>query len=167
MPQHQPLSRLATAISSLALAFAATYLHADSLGFTQTTLVSDVPGLAANTDPNLKNPWGVSFAPASPFWISNRAPITATLYDGAGDLAPLVVVIPPSAYWSSLQWDLQFQPARRQPCRVPLRYSGRANSRLEWRCWHHGGKCLNHRWSGLQRACNRQQRWSELYLCGR
>ena len=26
--------------------------------YDQTNLVSDIPGLAAHTDPNLKNPWG-------------------------------------------------------------------------------------------------------------
>jgi hypothetical protein len=35
--------------------------------FIQTNLVSDIPGLAAVTDANLVNPWGVSFGAASPF----------------------------------------------------------------------------------------------------
>src|SRR5262249_31156832 len=53
----------------------------------QTNLVSDIPGLATITDPQLKNPWGVSHRLTSPFWISNqRAPSgqeenTATLYN--------------------------------------------------------------------------------------
>jgi uncharacterized protein (TIGR03118 family) len=68
-------------------------LSADSR-YSQVNLVSDVPGLAATTDPNLTNPWGVSFAPSSPFWISNQASNTATLYDGAGNIVPLVVSIP-------------------------------------------------------------------------
>ena len=63
--------------------------------YVQTNLVSDVPGLAAVTDPNLKNPWGMSFATTSPFWISNQATNTSTLYDGAGNIIPLVVSIPP------------------------------------------------------------------------
>ena len=62
--------------------------------YLQTNLVSDVPGLAANTDPNLKNPWGVSFSPTSPFWVSDQATGLATLYDGAGNIIPLVVTIP-------------------------------------------------------------------------
>ena len=60
----------------------------------QTNLVSDVTGLAAHTDPNLKNSWGVSFSPTSPFWVSNQGSGTATLYDGAGNVVPLVVSIP-------------------------------------------------------------------------
>jgi uncharacterized protein (TIGR03118 family) len=55
--------------------------------FVQTNLVSDIPGLAALTDPQLVNPWGVSFigpappAPfSSPFWISNQGRSSTTLY---------------------------------------------------------------------------------------
>jgi hypothetical protein len=40
--------------------------------FTQTNLVSDIPGMAKTTDPNLANPWGVSFSSGSPFWISDN-----------------------------------------------------------------------------------------------
>ena len=39
--------------------------------YLQTNLVSDVPGVATTLDPNLKNPWGVSFSPTSPFWVSD------------------------------------------------------------------------------------------------
>ena len=97
MPQNQPISRLATAMATLALAFAPTLLHADSLGFTQTNLVSDIPGKAANTDPNLKNPWGVSFSATSPFWTSDQGTGLATLYNNAGVPQGLVVTVPGSA----------------------------------------------------------------------
>ena len=92
MPHHQRICRLATAIPTLALAFVTTCIHADS--FTQTNLVSDVPGLAANTDPNLKNPWGVSFSATSPFWTSDQVTGLATLYNAAGVPQGLVVTIP-------------------------------------------------------------------------
>jgi len=95
MPHNQPISRLAKAACTIALTVAATCLHADS--FTQTNLVSDVPGLANTTDSHLKNPWGVSFSATSPFWVSNQATGTATLYDGAGNITPLVVTIPAGA----------------------------------------------------------------------
>jgi uncharacterized protein (TIGR03118 family) len=48
--------------------------------FTQTNLVSNISGLATITDPQLKNPWGVSHSPTSPFWVSNQGTSTATLY---------------------------------------------------------------------------------------
>ena len=63
--------------------------------FSQTNLISDGAVPAEVTDPNLKNPWGVSFAPTSPFWVSNQASGNSTLYDGAGHITPLVVTIPP------------------------------------------------------------------------
>jgi uncharacterized protein (TIGR03118 family) len=69
-------------------------------GYVQTNLVSDQLGLAANTDPNLINPWGISHSPTSPFWVSNNRTGVATLYNGAGQPfpvgGPLVVTIPPS-----------------------------------------------------------------------
>ncbi len=63
-----------------------------------TNLVSDIAGLAANTDTNLKNPWGVAYSPSGPFWVSNQGSNTSTLYNGAGTPFPpgnpLVVTIP-------------------------------------------------------------------------
>jgi uncharacterized protein (TIGR03118 family) len=40
--------------------------------FTQTNLISDTPGQAQQTDPNLINPWGVAYGPTGPFWISEN-----------------------------------------------------------------------------------------------
>ena len=62
--------------------------------YEQVNLVSDIPGLAAVTDPNLKNPWGVSFTATSPFWVSDAGTNRATLYNGAGAITSLVVSIP-------------------------------------------------------------------------
>jgi uncharacterized protein (TIGR03118 family) len=41
--------------------------------YLQTNLVSDVQGSAEEFDPNLKDPWGLSFSTKSPFWISDQA----------------------------------------------------------------------------------------------
>jgi uncharacterized protein (TIGR03118 family) len=41
--------------------------------FAQTNLVSDVMGQAKAFDPNLKDPWGLSFSKTSPFWVSDQA----------------------------------------------------------------------------------------------
>ena len=59
-----------TTVAFGALCTSAGIANAD--GFSQTNLVSDMPGLATITDPNLKNPWGVSFANGSPIWISDQ-----------------------------------------------------------------------------------------------
>jgi hypothetical protein len=58
--------------------------EADSL-YAQTNLVSDIPGLASLTDPILRNPWGISHNATSPFWISNQATNTTTLYGVTGN----------------------------------------------------------------------------------
>jgi uncharacterized protein (TIGR03118 family) len=55
-------------------------LHAQVVGFVQVNLVSDIPGVATITDPQLVNPWGVSHSSTSPFWTSNQGKNTATLY---------------------------------------------------------------------------------------
>jgi uncharacterized protein (TIGR03118 family) len=50
---------------------------------------------AANVDPNLINPWGVSFTSASPFWVSDNGTGVSTLYNGAGAPQSLVVTVAP------------------------------------------------------------------------
>jgi uncharacterized protein (TIGR03118 family) len=66
----------------------------------QTNLVSDLPGVAAVTDPNLVNAWGISESGTSPFWISDNNAGVSTLYQvpGANNApvtpVPLVVNIP-------------------------------------------------------------------------
>jgi uncharacterized protein (TIGR03118 family) len=67
-----------------------------TLGYFETKLVSNVPGLAPVTDPLLQNPWGMSFSATSPFWVSDQASDVATLYSGTGVPQALVVGIPPS-----------------------------------------------------------------------
>ena len=63
-------------------------------GFSQTNLVSSVPGLAQNTDAALQNPWGMSFSPTSPFWVSDANTSQSTLYNGFGAKQALVVSVP-------------------------------------------------------------------------
>lgn len=55
-------------------------LHAQVADFVQVNLVSDIPGLATITEPELVNPWGVSHTTTSPFWTSNQGTSTATLF---------------------------------------------------------------------------------------
>lgn len=74
--------------------------YARAAGYAQTNLVSNGVVPAANTDPNLINPWGISFIPgASPFWVSDNNAGVTTLYNGMGvpfpsAATPLVVDIP-------------------------------------------------------------------------
>lgn len=60
-------------------------------GYHQTNLVSDVDGYgAARIDPNLVNPWGISFSATSPLWISANHTSVSLIYDKDG-----MTVIPP------------------------------------------------------------------------
>jgi uncharacterized protein (TIGR03118 family) len=93
-----------TSVMTTATAFAALctgpgVAHAD--GFSQTNLVSDMPGLATATDSSLVNPWGVSFANGSPIWISDQGTQTSPLFPVTGSTGvaskPLFTVnIPPA-----------------------------------------------------------------------
>jgi uncharacterized protein (TIGR03118 family) len=62
--------------------------------YSQNNLVSDITGEAAVTDPNLKNPWGISFSATSPFWVSDNAANVATIYSSGGVPNALVVSVP-------------------------------------------------------------------------
>jgi uncharacterized protein (TIGR03118 family) len=84
----------AAALAGLCMLAAATTASAGPIGYQQINLASNVPLLAPNTDPNLRNPWGVSFGPSTPFWVSNQVTRVATLYNAAGAPQPLVVTIP-------------------------------------------------------------------------
>ena len=75
---------------------------ADHDGYVQTNLVSDGAVPATFTDPNLKNPWGITFRDGgspSPFWISDNNGGVSTLYDGTGlsiAALPLVTIPQPN-----------------------------------------------------------------------
>jgi uncharacterized protein (TIGR03118 family) len=70
-------------------------LRAQQSGYSQTNLVSNTAGVATTTDPQLLNPWGISFIPGSDFWLANNNSGTSTLYDNHGNKdATLVVTIP-------------------------------------------------------------------------
>jgi uncharacterized protein (TIGR03118 family) len=60
----------------------------------QTNLVSDLPGVAQQLDPNLVNPWGISESAGSPFWVSDNNAGVASLYNTQGIPQSLVVSIP-------------------------------------------------------------------------
>lgn len=92
--------RLAPLASALALlaAFGPPAIardHHEEGAYQVTNLVADLPGVAAVTDPDLVNPWGISFSPTGAFWLSDNGTGLTTLYDGAGLKQPLIVTVPP------------------------------------------------------------------------
>src|SRR5438105_4229825 len=89
------------AIICAASAVVVTIQHVQSAAsgtptFMQTNLVSDIPGMAKITDPNLVNPWGMALGLNSGIWISQNGSGMATSYDGTGKaLAPAVTIPAP------------------------------------------------------------------------
>jgi uncharacterized protein (TIGR03118 family) len=63
--------------------------------YTQKNLVSDTPGVAPVTDPNLKNPWGLTRSSGSPWWVGNNNSGTSTLYAISGNPP---TATPPNAF---------------------------------------------------------------------
>jgi uncharacterized protein (TIGR03118 family) len=76
--------------------------HAAQPTFLQTNLISDGFVAAEKTDANLINPWGVSFSPTSPFWISeNNSGVTSIdSLNSGGTLTvnaiPPITIAPPA-----------------------------------------------------------------------
>jgi len=82
---------------AVAVLCSATVVNAQTNNvYLQTNLVSNVKGAALVNDPNLVDPWGVSFSAASPLWVSNHLSGTSTLYNGQGAITPIVVAIQPA-----------------------------------------------------------------------
>ncbi len=92
-----PIARLVVRLVALAFGLAlSTAIFAAPPGtYTVTNLVADPLGPPAlNTDGNLVNGWGIASRPTSPFWVSDNGTSKATIYDGLGNIIPLVVSIP-------------------------------------------------------------------------
>jgi uncharacterized protein (TIGR03118 family) len=138
MRQHQPfkrrlLRRRGGAALIVALGLVATMAATTSEGanaastanahshkgmFRQVNLVSDIPGLATLTDPDVKNPWGIAFGPKktpTPLWVNNQFnPASGsglpadqltniTLYAGANGVNPISKVILPNGQPAEVQ----------------------------------------------------------------
>ncbi len=73
-------SLLAALVAASVLATGASAAPA----FVVYNLATNVPGAAGTTDPALVDPWGMTTAPNSPFWIGDQSTGVSTLYDGAG-----------------------------------------------------------------------------------
>ena len=79
--------------ASLAMSVA-TFANAQH--YTQVNLVSNRVGKAPVTDKFLVNPWGMSRAAGSPWWVADNGSGFSSLYGGAGTVIPLDVSIPRS-----------------------------------------------------------------------
>jgi uncharacterized protein (TIGR03118 family) len=62
--------------------------------FHVTPLVSDQPGVAPVTDPDLVNAWGLVSGPTTPWWVSDNGTNKSTLYRGTdGQKQGLIVTV--------------------------------------------------------------------------
>ena len=90
--------RLQRALLVLALVIGAAVVAVSPLtaaernSYTVTPLVSDQPGVAAQTDPNLVNAWGLTSGPTTPWWVSDNGTDKSTLYRGSDGLPQALVV---------------------------------------------------------------------------
>lgn len=80
----------------LVLSFGVITAAAQTNSYQQTNLVSDMAGVANNTDPNLMNPWGISFFPGQPFWIADNKSGFSTINDATGVAQPPSPVLIPA-----------------------------------------------------------------------
>ncbi|HEY4114638.1 MAG TPA: TIGR03118 family protein [Rhizomicrobium sp.] len=88
---------IALAATMLAVPAMAGGLPPAKSTFTVTNLVSDQAGVAANTDADLVNPWGISRAPGAPNWVSDNGTDKSTVYDESTGSKSLSVNIPMGA----------------------------------------------------------------------
>ena len=92
------VSHLSLLSMSIAISVVCTGERAGAATYVQTDLVSDIPGLATLTEPELVNPWGLSHTTTSPFWTSNQGTSTATLFavTGSTTVSKVTAVNPPT-----------------------------------------------------------------------
>lgn len=95
-----PAAVVVTAAALAAMAAGASAAGAGQAGFRQVNLVSDIPGVAPLTDPDLLNGWGLAAtpgtdqAPGSPLWVSDNGSGKTTLFAGVtpSSVAQVLVV---------------------------------------------------------------------------
>ena len=89
------LAAIATAGTAMVMTAGGASAGTHDSAYRQVNMVSDIPGLAAQTDPDLVNSWGVSAspgtdeAPGSALWVSDNHADRTTLYS-AGSTATTV-----------------------------------------------------------------------------
>jgi uncharacterized protein (TIGR03118 family) len=96
MPHRRPAFSLGMlAVAAVAAAgLAVTAPAASDNAYTVTNLVSDLPGVAAQSDGNLVNAWGLDALAGSPWWVADNAKSVSTIYRADGTTARPPVNVP-------------------------------------------------------------------------
>jgi len=80
------------------LLLAAANATAQTIGYRQTNLTSNLPNVANNVRPGLVNPWGIAFLPGQPFFIADNKFGLVTSHDNTGlSVAPGGFTVPNAA----------------------------------------------------------------------
>src|SRR5258706_10925853 len=80
------------------LLFATANATAQTIGFRQTNLASNLPNVANNVTPGLVNPWGIAFLSDQPFFIADNKAGRVTALDGTGlGVVPGSFIVPDAA----------------------------------------------------------------------
>lgn len=83
MRRHLGWAGLVAAAALVAASAMPAGADTDGGRYIQENLVSDQPGMAQLTDPDLVNAWGMSRSATSPIWVSDNGTDVSTLYTGA------------------------------------------------------------------------------------
>ncbi len=75
----------------------ATNATAQTIGYRQTNLTSNLPNIANNVTPDLINPWGITFLSGQPFFIANNKSGSVTSHDASGSSLGLPFFTVPDA----------------------------------------------------------------------
>ena len=62
----------------------ATNAKAQTIGYRQTNLASNLPNVANNVTPGLVNPWGIAFLSDQPFFVADNKAGRVTAHDSTG-----------------------------------------------------------------------------------
>ena len=82
----------------VAVALTRAKLDAQTIGYRQTNLASNLPGVANNLAPGLANPWGIAFLSDQPFFIADNKVGRITVRDATGlGVAPGGFTVPNAA----------------------------------------------------------------------
>jgi uncharacterized protein (TIGR03118 family) len=79
-------------VLGVAIVAVAPLQAAERNAYSVVPLVSDQPGVAPNTDPNLVNAWGLTSGPTTPWWVADNGTDKSTLYRGM-DGQPQALVV--------------------------------------------------------------------------
>ncbi len=92
--KREPFAGILAVVAGAMLAAVPAQLATAQNAYLRHNLVSDLAGLADNTDTNLLNPWGLAFSGSGPFWISDNHGGVSTIYNSTGTPQTLIVNIP-------------------------------------------------------------------------